>query len=180
MKFKYWESQGKPLGEFERKKRDIHGNEVVWVGGLLAKFGIEDAEAYNGLLEMFEQIGHIKLMRRCKRTQTQNINESTHSKLWKHCLKIKKHGKLWYIFCSKHVMMVHNFGHYAASFHHVLGTMSESTEKALKYNDLESQNMAERKHELKEGGKKNYRVKRKCNPQKNEDPFYQPGSEPIL
>ena len=89
-KFKIWESQGKSLEEFSRNKKDIHGNEVDWEGGLLAKFAIDHAEAYNELFKVFEQIGRTELMSRCSRTQTQNINESTHSKMWRHCLKIKK------------------------------------------------------------------------------------------
>ena len=56
-------------------------------------------------------------------------------------------------------MHSNNFGHYAASLHHVLGTMSASIEKALKNDDITSQRMAERKHVLREGGKKNDRVK---------------------
>ena len=78
---------------------------------------------------------------------------------------------------SKHMLL--NTGHYAASLHHVLGTMSASIEKALKKDDITSQRMAERKHVLREGGKKNYRVKRKCMPKNKEGPSYDTGSEPI-
>ena len=78
---------------------------------------------------------------------------------------------------SKHTLL--NTGHYAASLHHVLGTMSASIEKALKNDDITSQRMAERKHVLREGGKKNYMVKRKCMPKNKEGPSYDTGSEPI-
>ena len=89
-KFKLWESQGKPLGDFNRSKKDIHGNDIVWEGGLLAKFKIDYAEAYNELKEVFEELGNHELMSRCSKALTQNINESVHSKLWRHCLKKKK------------------------------------------------------------------------------------------
>ena len=37
--FKVWETQKKPLEEFKRTKtKNIHGEEIVWMGGLLARF----------------------------------------------------------------------------------------------------------------------------------------------
>ena len=86
-----------------------------------------------------------------------------------------------YMFCARHVVLAHNFGHYAASLHHVLGTMSKSMEATLKHDDIVSQRVAERKHVLKEGGKKTYRVKKRCQgPQNNGgDTSYEPGCEPV-
>ena len=74
-------------------------------------------------------------------------------------------------------MLSHNFGHYAASLHHLLGTMSVATKKALKYDDVVSQRMAERQHILKDGGRKSYRIKRKYNPKNG--PIYESGFESI-
>ena len=76
-------------------------------------------------------------------------------------------------------MHSNNFGYYAASLHHVLGTMSASIEKALKSDDIISKHMAEWKHVFREGGKKYDRVKTKCTPKNKEGPSYEPGSEPI-
>ena len=37
-KFKVWEKQQKPLEDFTRTRKDIHGNEVVWEGGFNLNF----------------------------------------------------------------------------------------------------------------------------------------------
>ena len=74
--------------------------------------------------------------------------------------------------------MAHNFGHHAASLAHILGTMTKSMDKSLKYDDIVSQRIAERKHIIKEGGQKKYRGKKKA-PQVNKDNSYEPGCEPI-
>ena len=95
-------------------------------------------------------------MSRCSKAITQNINESIHSKMWRYCLKIKKHNKERYVFGAKHVILAHNFGHHAASLAHILGTMTKSMDKSLKYDDIVSQRVAERKHIIKEGGQKKY------------------------
>ena len=76
-------------------------------------------------------------------------------------------------------MITQNFGHYKGSLHNVLGTMTEATEKALKYDDITSQRVAARKHELKEGGKKNYRGKKGYKPKNKDGPSYESGCEPI-
>ena len=76
--------------------------------------------------------------------------------------------------------MSHNFGHHAASLHHILGTMTQSLDDSLKYQDVLSRRVAERKHVIKEGGNKNYRVKKVCKSQVNNDASYEPGSEPIV
>ena len=133
--FKAWELLKKPLIDFAKVKKYIHGDEVVWEGGLLARFEIDHRDAYNELFRVFQTLGNTELMSRCSKALTQNVNESTHSKLWKHCLKIKKHKKARYLFCARHVILVHNFGHEAASLHHVLGTMSKSMKNTLKYDD---------------------------------------------
>ena len=117
-KFKVWEAQGKPLEGFKRIKKDLQGNEVVWEGGLIAKFRIEHPDAYNELHEIFKKLGCLELMKRCGKKSTQNINESTHAKLWKYCKKSKKHTRRRYIFACKHVI-TQNFGHYAGSLHNV-------------------------------------------------------------
>ena len=76
--------------------------------------------------------------------------------------------------------MSHNFGHHAASLHHVLGTMTKSLVESLKYEDILSSRTAERKHVIKERGNKNYRVKKVCKLNKDtSDTSYEPGSEPI-
>ena len=179
-KVKSWEHQEKPLEEFTRTKRDIHGNEQVWEGGLLAKFKIQHPEAYDELLGIFVKLGDEQLMSRCGKVVTQNINESIHSKMWRYCLKTKKHTKKRYIFGAQHVIMSHNFGHNAASLHHILGTMTKPLDETLKYEDIVSRRAAERKHVLKDGGNKNYRIKRVYKPQVNDDTSYEPGSEPIV
>ena len=159
--FKAWESQKKPLDKFKREKtKDLHGNEVKWEGGLLAKFKIEYAEAYKGLLGVFETLGNIELMSRCSQILTQNINESVHARMWKHCLKIKPHGIDRYVFCAKHVVLAHNFGHYASSLHHIMGSMTKELQETLKKYDIESQRVATKKYVLKKGGKKTNRVKK--------------------
>ena len=113
-----------------------------------------------------------ELMTRCSQMMTQNINESVHSKLWKHCLKSKCHGIERYNFCAKHVILVHNFGHYAASLHHILGSMTKAIQDRLKAQDVESLRSAKRKYVLKEGGKKTHRVKKTSD-------IYEPGCEPV-
>ena len=117
-------------------------------------------------------------MSRCTKMITQNINESTHSKMWKHCLKIKTHELSRYRFCAMHVILVHNFGHYSGSLHHVLGTMTESMQRTLKNDDVVSQKATERKYVLKEGGAKSKR-KKSTNPKNNAETSYEPGCEPI-
>ena len=113
---------------------------------------------------------------RCSKIATQNINESTHAKLWKHCLKIKRHSKEKYLFCARHVVLVNNFGHHAASLSHILGTMTKSMHDTLKMDDKVSISVAARKHIFKKGGKKNYRKKKKY---QTKDDSYDPGCEPI-
>ena len=145
-------------------------------GGILAKLKLEHPEAFKELLTIFEKLGSQELMSRCKKVITQNVNESLHSKLWRHCLKFKKHSKMRYLFCARHVLLVQNFGHYSASLDNVLGTMTKSMQKSLKDDDKVSIRVSERKHVLKEGGKKNYRVKKRC---QTKDKSYEPGCEPI-
>ena len=178
-KYKCWENEKKPLEEFFRLGKDKNGNTVAWEGGLLRRTVIP-AEAYNDLFQVFERIGNVTLMARCKRIITQNINESVHSRLWRHCLKIKRHGWARYMFCARHVMLVHNFGHFSSSLNHVLGTMTPAMEKTLKYDDKVMHQTAQRKHELKDGGIKSYRIKKRVPLQKNRQTCYEPGCEPII
>ena len=153
--FKVWKSQNKPLEEFVReKKKNLQGIEIKWEGGILAKLKIEHAQAYNGLKEVFEKLGNTELMSRCTQILTQNLNESLHARMWKHCLKHKPHGIDIYNFCAKHVVLAHNFGHYAASMHHILGSMTKAIQDTLKSDDIDSQQSAKRKYVLKEGGNK--------------------------
>ena len=78
-----------------------------------------------------------------------------------------------------HVILVHNFGDYPGSLHHVLGTMTESMQRTLKNYDVVSQKAAERKYVLKEGGAKSKRCKKSTNPKNNAETSYEPGCEPI-
>ena len=72
-KFKVWEEQGKPLEGFKRIKKDLQGNEVVWEGGLIAKFRIEHPDAYNELHDIFKTLGCLELMKRCgKKSQIES------------------------------------------------------------------------------------------------------------
>ena len=83
------------------------------------------------------------------------------------------------MFCARHVMLVHNFGYYAASLDNVIGSMNASKKKTLKYDDKVMQQVAQRKHVLKDGGTKSYRVKKRCRIQNNRETYYEPGCEPI-
>ena len=178
--YKNWQNQDKPLENFIREtKRDFKGDEVKWEGGILANFQNKHADAFEELLVTFEKLGNEELMSRCGKFLTQNINESVHAKMWKHCLKIKKHGIARYRFCAMHVVLVHNFGHYAGSLHHVLGSMTKTMQDTLQHDDIVSQRVCERKHELKKGGKKTHRVKKNTNSKNNIEPTYEPGCEPI-
>ena len=48
---KMWENQKKPLKEFTRTKtKNIHGEDVVWEGGILGKLKLEHPEAFKELL----------------------------------------------------------------------------------------------------------------------------------
>ena len=118
-------------------------------------------------------------MKRCGKILTQNINESTHAKMWKLCLKIKRHCIARYRFCAMHVVLVHNVGHYAGSLHHVLGFMTKSKRDTLKNDDKLSQRVAERKHEKKKGGRKPHRVKKSTRSKDNMESTYDPGCDPI-
>ena len=93
--------------------------------------------------------------------------------------KLKKHGIARYTFCAKHVVIVHNFGHYAGSLHHVIGSMTKTMENTLKHDDIVSQRVSERKHELKKGGKKTHRIKKTAKSKNDMEPTYEPGCEPI-
>ena len=158
--FKAWETENKPLYEYKREtKKDFKGKEIKWKGGLFAKLKIEHPQAYNGLKEVFVKLGSIGLMERCSQRLSQNVNESIHARLWKLCLKIKMHGIDRYNFCAKYVILVQNFGYYAVSLHHVLGSMTKALQNSLKKQDVESLRSARRKYVLKEGGKNTHRVK---------------------
>ena len=100
--------------------------------------------------------------------------------MWKHCLKIKNHEFARYRFCAMHVVLVHNFGHYAASLHHILGSMTKSMKDKLKYDDIVSQRSAQRKYVLKEGGKKTHRKKKPSIYNKNLRDAYDPGNEAYI
>ena len=85
--YKEWENKKKPLSDFKRDKKDIHGNVIRWEGGILANFKNKYPDAFEELLDIFVLLGNPELMSRCTRMITQNINESLHAKLWKNCLK---------------------------------------------------------------------------------------------
>ena len=70
------------------------------------------------------------------------------------------HGIARYKCCAKHVVLVHTFGHYAGSLHHILGSMTKAIQDTLKSDDIESQRVAKRKYVLKEGGNKTNRLKK--------------------
>ena len=59
--------------------------------------------------------------------------------------------------------MTHNFGHYEASLYHFLGSMTKKMAEGLKQDDRNAFISAKRKHELKPGGKKVNRMKKRTN-----------------
>ena len=36
--YKEWEKQKKPLEDFKREKKDVHGNVIKWEGGIYSQF----------------------------------------------------------------------------------------------------------------------------------------------
>ena len=120
-------------------------------------------------------------MERCKRKVTQNLNESTHAKLWRKVLKFKKHTKPRYRFACIMVMMEHNFGHDKGSLLHCLAAMTKPAEKDLKNKNKDSIYVAKRKHKVIPGGARTkHRTKstyRNCSYDGGMEPINRPTNE---
>ena len=127
---------------------------IPWKGGYYARLDLDYPDAFQGVQDIFETIGCITLMKRCAKKVTQNLNESVHSKLWRRVLKFKHHSKKRYRFACLMTVLVHNFGHEKGSLLHCLASMTKPVEQDLRYKDIESIRVANRKHKVTSGGQR--------------------------
>ena len=75
------------------------------------------------------------LLRRCLKKQTQNPNESLHSKLWSVCLKHKHYGTECVVIAASAIVQKHNFGSHDCSLLMRMGLLSEEVLQCLKKAD---------------------------------------------
>ena len=125
---------------------------MPWKGGYYSRLDIDYPACFQGVRDIFDIIGAVSVMRRCRRKVTQNLNESVHAKLWRKALKFKHHSKERYIFSCIQVVMEHNFGHEKGSLLNCLDAMSKPAQRMLRYKNTESIRVASRKHHVVPGG----------------------------
>ena len=161
--------------------RNKDGSLKPWTGGYYARLDLDYPDAFQGVQDIFENIGCITLMKRCAKKVTQNLNESLHSKLWRRVLKFKKHGKKRYKFACFMTVLVHNFGHEKGSLLHCLESMTKPAELDLRKKDRDSIRVAARQHKVTDGGQKSRnRTKiRSVRNIVNNNEGYAAGMEPI-
>ena len=151
--YKKWVTDGQPGESFVRLfTKDSQGKSIPWKGGYYARLDVDYPDAFQGVADIFDTVGSLTLMNRCKKKVTQNLNESVHSKLWRKVLKYKFHRYGRYRFACVMVMMEHNFGRDKGSLLHCLASMTKPAQSDLRYKDKESINVASRKHNVVPGG----------------------------
>ena len=110
--YQQWIASGQPADSYVRlHAKDNKGNQVPWKGGHYSRMDIDYPDCFQGVVQIFETLGCITLMKRCQKKVTQNLNESVHGKLWRKVLKFKKHTKPRFVFGCIQIIMEHNFGH---------------------------------------------------------------------
>ena len=180
--FSSWVEKGNKPEDYARTTaKDSKGKLITWGGGLYKGMDLLYPEAFESLVDLYKYLGNVELMGRCSEMATQNINESIHSKLRIVVKNIKNHSMERVVFACQSVSLVHNFGHFDASLYHFIGSMTSRMAKALQRDDKISMYNAARKHEVKEGGGRTHRLKRRTNQPSpgpgNRDPAYAPGEE---
>lgn len=63
------------------------------------------------ILSIYENLTSNSLLERCLKGQTQNANESFHSKFWAKCSKVKFAGLTKVLFGARVTIIQHNFGY---------------------------------------------------------------------
>ena len=91
--------------------------------------------AMQDIINKFEELGSVIVMRRCTRFLNQNVNESIHARLYTLVSKIKHYKRDRLCFAAERVILIHNHGHFGSSLYHKWDCFSDEEIQVLKTED---------------------------------------------
>ena len=147
--FKIWVAAGNDPLEYVRNKPGHRPKRK----GILARSFEEYPQFFGAMWDTWQRMTTLEKLERCTLMVTSNMNEAIHAQLWCHYVhKVKVQTFAHIQFAAQQLILIHNFTHYQASLHHVLGTMNNRLSNRLKKKDQKRMRQTGRKWVITEGG----------------------------